>query len=187
MVESKKQSNPNPGVISFPPYNCDMPELSELSNKVLFLWLKKWALAGGPKIQKSYALGSSFMRVLNQTINQYTAARKELLFHVEHPDRLVHYFNAITYLESCIIFLRRSLRFAEAIKRDYFSPKIGGKRSVFSSGVIKKITDLRNGIEHLDEKLIKVNNCVMSINEKDFDLMEIKVTYDELAKWIKQL
>lgn len=127
------------------------------------------------------------MRVLNQTINQYIAARKELLLHVEYPHRLAHYFNAMTYLESCIIFLRRTLRFVEAIKRDYFSPKIRGGRSVLSSGVIKKITALRDHIEHMDERLIKGSDWIMSINEKDFELMEAKVTYDDLSKWIKQL
>lgn len=184
---SKKHSSPGHGVITFPPYKCDMPNLSELNNKLLFLWFKKWAVAGGPPIQKSYALGSSFIRVLNQTINQYTATRKELLLHVEHPEKLVHYFNSMTYLESCIIFLKRTLRFVGAIKRDYCSPRIKGKRYVLSNGVINKITTLRDDIEHMDERLIKGNNGIMSINEKDFDLFGTEVTYNELATWISQL
>lgn len=49
-MPNKDVTNSSGFYLTFPPYNCDMPDLSELSNKVLFLWLKKWKVAGGPRI-----------------------------------------------------------------------------------------------------------------------------------------
>ena len=177
-----------------PPRSCEMPDLSELYDKVLLtLILNVWLRGRGPKDQKASIFVTSFIRLVDKTLVEYKYSRSALLEYVNTPaNTMSPLFRATAHLETCIHSLKRAIRFAEHIRRDKKSPTIPQKLDVISKSAQIRITVVRDAIEHMDDRIIKgkipKNGPVALIMKSDcLELAGEIITYIELAEWIKQL
>jgi hypothetical protein len=180
--------------INWIPESCDMPDLSSLTwDNIRVLMLNLMFRKGGPENPNARLLISTFVRLHNQTILEYGFARSKCLEYVSGPhEDLGPLLISMSHFENLISNLRRTIGFAEAIKRNRYCPKIRKDLSVFSQDAKDRIKTFRDNIHHMDEKLI--DNVLqpetiktINISSDKIELADIEITFIELASWIKQL
>jgi hypothetical protein len=177
------------------PKRCEMPDLSKLNDEfTLALMLNRFFRGGGPKNHISYALVANFIRLADQTLQEYKAARTALLEYIHRPNNNVisPFFRATGHCEICLSLLDRSLNFVERIRRDRNTLQIPKNLSVLSGTVMTRIRKFRNVIEHLyddilDRKIHKGDPIALLVNSDSIELLGEKIYFKEIALWIQEL
>ena len=176
-------------VKNWPPRTCDMPELPENYGKAFLSHLLNVFFAnGGPSDFAAAAYSRNFIRLCDLAIQEYNLARKELIKYVSTSNNVMSpLFVATGHLEQCIHAIRRAIRFA----RHKNGPRLP-RTEVISSSVEYRIRDLRDAIEHTDERVreqkIKQGEFLMlAVNSNSIALEGKEIFYSELAEWLKQL
>lgn len=178
----------------WPPTRCEMPDLSDLSSiNVLNLILSKVFLGAGPKDQNSSMRVNSFVRILDKTTIAYEDARFSFIDYINSStNALGPIFRTVDHLETCINSLNRAIKFAVSIKKDKNSPPLPKNLEIFSSNVKFRIGNVRNAIEHMDEKIrrnqIQIDDPIALIARSDsLEIAGEEISYSELASWIREL
>lgn len=179
----------------WPPKSCEIPDLSKLNDQVtLALMLNRVFRGGGPKDHISYALLANFIRLADQTLQEYKAARNALLEYINRPNNNVFspLFRATGHCEICLNSLKRSINFAKRIQRDRNTLQIPRNLSVLSGTVTERIRKFRNAIEHLDKdilkgKIQKGEPISLLVNSDSIELLGEEIYFTEIAVWIQEL
>ena len=184
----------NDKIQTWPPRSCDMPEIKDVcAFRTLGHMLNVFFRAGGPKRKKSSALVKNYIRIVDHLIIEYKYARAALLKFVNTPNNVLGPLLVATgHLETIISSLKRAIRFLECIKRDRHIPTIEKNLSVLSSDTKKRVTSLRNAIQHLDERLIKGEHGdgeanALLVKSDGIELFNTEIKYTEIANWIREL
>jgi hypothetical protein len=171
-----------------------MPKLDDLGGyRSLAHILNVVFRGGGPQQRQSAALVRNYIRIVDHLIIEYQSARDALTSYVNTPNEVMGpLFVATGHFESVITSLKRAQRFLERIKRDRAVPSVDKELAVISKEAIKKVTDIRDAIEHLDEKVIKGKieegeSIALLVKSDGVELLGTEIKYTELAKWIREL
>jgi hypothetical protein len=177
----------------WPPKNNEMPDLSALDGKlILNQALNTMFRRAGPSDRLAKALWLNYVRLVDQTLWEYKAARESLQEYVETPNNVISpLFRTIAHLEACINTTWRAIRFARRMRRNKNSPRID-KLPVLSDTVASQIDKLRNAIEHLENKILngaiaEGEPTTLIAKSDGIELAGIEIFYLELANWIKEL
>jgi hypothetical protein len=109
--------------------------------------------AGLPPDRTMIGLFMNFSRLTDKALWEYDAARAELLLYVsphDGPLRITPYLRAIDHMENCVSAAHRAVLNAQALQAN----KIGRSAPRLTPRQEERLTFLRNGIEHSDEKLL---------------------------------
>jgi len=169
-----------------------MPDISDLTDiNTLGLMLNVIFRKAGPTDYQARALWTNYVRLVDQVVREYNAARKELQLYVNTPNNVMSpLFVCTGHFESCITTMKRAIVFARRMRRHKNGPQIGKYEVLASSG--KKIVDLRDAIEHLDEDILKGNipqgsSILLKVNSDSLELAGNEIFFSDLAKWIREL
>lgn len=171
---------------------CSVPDLSDLGFLSAFYAVSTMLARGGPKGRKSYCLSMNFVRILDKLVIDYGHARAAMMAHANGPNEAFGFLIvAIGHFENVITDLFRALEFARCIKHDRGSPQLGpAHASVFSAGVYGRVKAMRNAVEHWYGRIKGLDagtpNCLV-VKKDGLDIGLTKVSYAELASWIRQL
>jgi hypothetical protein len=175
------------------PTRCDMPDLSSLNGKkILGLILNLLFRGGGPKNNLAKALVNNYIRLVDQILWEYNAARDSLELYVSTPNEVISpLFKCIGHMESCIRTINRAINFARKIRHHQESPDVE-KLNVLSGRVGNRIEDMRNAIEHLEcdilaGKMEEGGANTLIVRNDRIELFDKCISYSELAKWIEEL
>jgi len=113
---------------------------------------------------------------------------------MQETGRIIYMFAFSDHMENCINSVRRLLRLLERINSEKDAPSIPRDKKRFLSSQSKRLIDLRNTFEHMDERIQRDEICndeaiMVKLGESD-DLVEIgprQVTFLELAGIISKL
>ena len=179
----------------WPPKKNEMPDLNGLDGKlVLNQMLNAVFRKAGPKERLARGLWFNYVRLVDQTIWEYNAARESLQKYIDTPNNEFSpsfLFRTSAHLETCINTIRRAIRFARRMRRHQHSPSIS-KLPVLSDSVGKRIDGIRNAVEHLEEEILngKIGEgepTTLIVKSDSIELANIEIFYSELADWIKEL
>lgn len=134
-----------------------MPPVDHLSNKGIINVLPDRALSGipaGPSPDRTMiGLFTNFCRLTDKALREYDTARAEVLLYVSPQDGLLRatpYLRAIDHMENCISATHRAVLNARALREN----KIGRAGPRLTPPQEQRLADVRNAVEHSDEKLL---------------------------------
>lgn len=114
-------------------------------------------MASNPRIPTNktlVGLWTNFVRLTDKALLEYDAARAELLEFLNPPGdgthRLSPYLRAIGHLENCISATHRAVLDAQALQAN----GVGRAAPGLTERQERRLRDLRNTIEHTDERLV---------------------------------
>ena len=176
----------------WPPKSCEMPDLSNLTDKnTLGVLLGLFFRKAGPSDYQAKALWVNYIRLVDQVVREYKAAREALQLYVNTPNNvMLPLFQCIGHFESCISLMKRAIVFARRMRRHRGGPQIGKHDVLASAG--EKIINFRNAIEHLDDDILKGNVPIGSpialmVKSDSIELTGNEIYFTDLAKWIQEL
>ena len=179
----------------WPPFKSEMQDLSNLKTTHALSLSMRLAFPNKERsVYPARNLHVCFVRLVDKTIIEYESARYELERYVNNtiPIRpLTALLRAGAHFENCITSLHRSCRFLEQIKRDKRSPGLPSNlESILRSA--KRIADFRNGIQHMEEDVLKGNlgpggRFGIKVNSDSIECRSYSIQHDELGTWIKKL
>ncbi len=187
------------------PKECKMPDLSELERLQGALTLRVVFTQADAKIgRKTALLRRIFIRLMDKSITEYQEARKALDLQVQESKRpskemqetgrIIYMFSFSDHMENCINSVRRLLRLLERINSEKGAPIIPRDKKRFLSSQGKRLIDLRDAFEHMDERIqrdeIGNDEAIMVKLGGSDDRVEIgpfQVTFLELAGIIFKL
>lgn len=182
-----------------------MPDLSELERLQGALTLRVVFTQADAKIgRKAALLRRIFIRLMDKSITEYQEARKALELQVQESKRpskkmqetgrIIYMFSFSDHMENCINSVRRLLRLLERINSIKNAPIIPRDKKRFLSSQGKRLIDLRDAFEHMDERIqrdeIGNDEAIMVKLGGSDDRVEIgpyQVTFGELAGIISKL
>ena len=181
-----------------------MPDLSELVRLQMALTLRVVFTQADAKIGRKAALFRRvFIRLVDKSVIEYSRSRDALDSQVQESKRSpkemetgreIYMFSFSDHMENCINSVRRLLRLLERVNGDKDAPAIPRDEKRFLSSQGKKLIDLRDTFEHMDERIQKdeigTNEAIMiKLGGRD-DRVEIgphQITFSELAGIISKL
>jgi hypothetical protein len=102
------------------------------------------------------------------------------------------YIHAVNHVEECLVSLNRCKNYIERIKRSKTIPMVSRSLKVLLRHNEKRITDIRDAIEHMDKDIIQneipVDEPIAVLVKSDsVELYGIEIFFSELAEWIQEL
>ena len=145
------------------PKDCKMPDLSELERLQGALTLRVvFTQADAKNGRKAALLRRIFIRLMDKSITEYEEARKALDLQVQESKRppeemqetgrIIYMFSFSDHMENCINAVRRLLRLLERINAEKDAPIVPRDKKRFLSSQGKRLIDLRDAFEHMDER-----------------------------------
>lgn len=166
-----------------------MPELPENYGKTFLTHLLSVVLQrGGPRDFVAAGYSRNFIRLCDLAVQEYGLSRKALNEYVNTPNNVMSpLFVATGHMEQCIQAMRRAIRFA----RHKNGPRLP-RTEVISREVEARIRNMRDAIEHTDERLregrIQEGEFLMLVVRSDgIELEGNEILYSELTAWLTQL
>jgi len=187
------------------PKECKMPDLSELERLQGALTLRVVFTQADAKFgRKAVLFRRVFIKLMDKSIIEYQEARKALNLQVEESKRppkemqetgrIIYMFSFSDHMENCINSVRRLLRLLERINGEKDAPIIPRDKKRFLSSQGKRLIDLRDAFEHMDERIqrdeIGNDEAIMVKLGGSDDRIEIgayQITFLELAGIISNL
>ncbi len=177
----------------WPPKTNEMPNLLRPDTKLsLNVAFNATFRAAGPLNRKARALWINYVRLVDQLIWEYEAARDALQDYVDTPNTtLSPLFRAIAHMETLVNTMRRAILFARRMRRHKDSPQIE-KLNVLSGNAGDRIVEIRNAIEHLENKILegKITQgepTTLLVQSDRIELLAHEIFYRELADWAIEL
>ena len=171
------------------PKECKMPDLSYEDEYPLPLigYLIIQLLSGGDK-KLSPELGAYrriFVRLVDHAWNEYYQAKNELIAEIKR-DKSAFMMEFTNHIETCINAVRRLFILLKRINNEESSPMIPDHLKDILNN--KTIIDIRNTIEHLDEriqkgKIPKGRPIMLTVgpNEDSLLISKHEIRFEELA------
>jgi hypothetical protein len=175
-----------------------MPGVDHLSNMGTLNVLLDRTLSGLPSglppDRTMVGLFMNFSRLTDKALREYDAARAELLHYVAPVDefRIGPYLRAIDHMENCVSATYRAILNAQALRAN----KIGRAAPRLTQLQEQRLRDLRNAVEHSDEKLLgkqkfkksppfdKVDPYSLRLANASMVIGKVVLTYKELVSAI---
>jgi hypothetical protein len=188
------------------PDNCYMPDISNLAEKRLMpaLMLSLICSKGANFSPKASLYLRNFIRLIDKSIAEYLEARNIILLEIEEKNRsaeemqetgrFLYFISFVNHAENCINALRRALHLLSAMKSEQFSPAIPKIPRKLIEALGDKIKDIRDTIEHLDEKIQKDEHVqgepvmlVVTDDERSMSICNQNLKFCELELIIRKL
>ncbi len=173
----------------WPPRSCGMPALRIDPGENYATLVLNVTLAGGlPPKRVAASFAKNFVRLTEAALRNYIDAQRDFsqLFERDLSPAFV-LPQVVSYLEQCILCLRRTLRYAnhqDGVRLP--------KRTVTSRRVRKLVTEMRDAIEHTDARLVTgqigSGEPIMLKPKSDrIELSGVTILYTELSEWLVEL
>src|SRR5436309_1771186 len=148
---------------------------------------------------ETYALLMNLMRLMDLAIREYESGRRVL---DEFKTRsgsimLSPIFLASGHFEECASTLKRLINYVKVIRShpkvpEHLKTLLPGKLTVLRGQVEKQITDMRDAIQHLENRIYKGeitpgDAICLEPSQHGLNLGKHKVLYADLAGWLQEL
>ncbi|HEX9003361.1 MAG TPA: hypothetical protein VGB07_25865 [Blastocatellia bacterium] len=176
-----------------------MENLSDLDQKLILNRMLNFVFGRvGIQTRPAAQLANNFVRLVDRAILEHELAHAEFKLYVERRG-LERFIRGQGHLETCIQSFHRSLNYVDALRGLGLrladgTPLIPRAKDVevLSTPVRNRIRDLRHAIEHTDERILKNrapvgNPIALNPDDSSVCLEGISLTYEELARWLRQL
>ena len=172
-----------------------MPDLSTVYPRNLPNVVLKWVLLGGlPSRFESATLLKNFIRIVDHTVASYELARQQFEQFVvrQTGSNLAEMFRAQAHMEDCITALDRAVRHGQRMRRSRDFAGSIPRLSVLEKSNAASISDIRNAIEHAEERVLKgkikpSDTVMLWLDEDALEIETKRLTYEQLSKWLVEI
>jgi len=181
-----------------PPRPVLPPLHSDIHNKsILDLRLNLWLGRGVEvlSVEPARRQFTNMIRLMDKTVIEYESAKDRCADWLRGLDgsgmpHLAAYYRAIDHMENCIGALHRTLLHLERIRQTPAASPVDRIGHKALRAAIGEINDMRDAIEHADERLLTVEKgAPLPVPALRSDRMTVgpdSVAYVDLAQWIYQ-
>lgn len=172
-----------------------IPNLSGLPVHSHGVVLNRFFRGGGPKDDVVYALWMNFVRLADVAVREYELARSVLMS--SDRSKISRTIVAIGHFESLLTTLKRCIDHLKALRGNRATPQsmknlLPRRLKVLTGGVERRITKMRDSIQHLERDLI--TGCIiqgepvcLKPSKNGIELGNQKISYTEIAVWVREL
>jgi len=172
-----------------------MPDLSALFRQnTLTEILAHYFNDAGPRGFHPAIFLRSYVRIVDKALEDYELCRSAFdeYVHRVSNNTLSPLFRAIGHMENCLNSIERALRFVARMGEDTELAGIVPALSVMRTSNRRRLSTLRNAVEHLDERVINNKICegdftTLWMDEDHMKLQEVRVGYQEFGGWLTEL
>lgn len=139
------------------------------------------------------ALLITLARLADQAIQEYMAARADMLAHFRRRvgADASHYFRATNHMEAFVGTLWRSVGIGEAARRTKEGPHIP-RDQLPTRDEWQRLNAIRRAIQHMDARIRDArirpgDPTMLMMGDHSVRLEEVEIGYDELAWWVTQM
>lgn len=137
---------------------------------------------------------TNLVRLTDKAVGDYELARKEFLQVVHRSSASIWgpLFRATGHMENCLNTLERIFRLARRLREHPETSALVEGIDALSPSVRKRISKLRNAMEHIDERLAnkKIEDgalMMLLMGEDGIQLQNVFVAYSDLSSWIPEV
>ena len=189
-----KPSRLDPVIADRVPSVIEPPSLADLgSNLTLALVINTIFRGRVPGDRRSETLMVGFVRIVDKAVREYEACRTAL-----HASRaggrrsFGKLLEAVASMESCVNALARAHLYVGALRSYRRGPRISRHTAALSTGARNRIRNLRDAIEHMDErilagKLAEEEPVALLLDGGCVALGTTRVSFGEMAGWLRGL
>jgi len=180
-------------------FGRDMPTLAEAERLLSVRAVNaRFQLSRGPFPKTEFGLYLGACRVTDHAIEQFGEARVQLERWRLQADE-ASLVRGVSAIECAVVSTDRAVKFLEALRRRGLRhtdgrPVVASHRELplLSDKVRKRISDVRDDIQHLDERVLRKDDIgAQPINllpgPEAVDGMTASIRYDEWADWLRTL
>ena len=177
----------------------NIPALSHLSSQSISFVMERFLTDSGPQDRKAYALVMNFVRLVDLAVSEYESGRLAILQLANKRNgnlRLGPAIRSTAHFEVCIDALKRAINFLKAIRGNATVPQalkdlLPRTSSLISGKAEGKVTDMRDAIQHLEERIqkgeiIEGESLALQPTCDDLQLGSRNLRYIELAEWLTE-
>jgi hypothetical protein len=173
-----------------------IPDLPDKHSVSVQFFAQRVFLGGGPQHRDAYALVMNFIRMTDLASHEYAEGQKSSNeFWTTHDSlRISSAILSTAHFEVCIDAVKRAINFLKAIRGNPNVPQslkdlLPRGLKLLSGEVEGKITDMRDAIQHLEERIYKGEigsdeNFVLRGERDSLQLGSTAITYTELVGWL---
>lgn len=170
------------------------PELgSEKSSLRTYFILKMVFHANqSPTDELTARLFLMFLVIVDKSVREYCAGRDQLLLYVVSGNQTSLLFDGLGRFETCIVTLKRAYRLLDRLKNQKESPQYGRSLKRLIATYENSVTNIRNSIEHMDEKIINnelkdgdAHLLIIDSSGLSLEVASDKLTFTEIHNAIK--
>ncbi|MCG6892128.1 MAG: hypothetical protein LJE65_00845 [Desulfobacteraceae bacterium] len=169
-----------------------MPDLSHLDNKLTTsLLLNALSFKAGSANPKARALWTNFVRLMDQMVMEYNRGREALKAYADSADQdLGSLFRATAHMETCLISLRRAVRFVRRIRLKRDCPHCGDL-TVTSDGVVQRLRRFCEALDRTEERVLARDAAesaeMLLLSGDGLHASGNEIRYEEIAGWIEEM
>jgi hypothetical protein len=186
------------------PKVCKMPNLSGLNPLIGHLviqdvFLRKHGFSHDAKLYRRH-----FIRLVDKALDEYDKAREAILAQIKEAKRptqemvehgrIIYMFTFVDHIENCINAVSRLYKFLERIKSEKLSPEIPREIRRLVETQAQSITDIRNTVEHMDDKIQKGEIAsdkllMLSLNDESdgVAILDFEMKFSDLGIVLKKM
>jgi hypothetical protein len=137
--------------------HCDAPELSEANSSLRFHVEAALVFHGKlrPPTAKASRLFTTFLLVVDKAAREYAAGRELLIAYASSSNETKLFIEGLGRYETCVTTTKRAFRLFDRLKKEREVPSVARLTRTLALASGKRITDIRNAIEHIDEDIVK--------------------------------
>jgi hypothetical protein len=178
------------------PHRSSMCDLSAIARYQLNAAMFKMLSNQRREIETStLVLMLSFIRVTDKAVDEHESAREAFTTFVNRgstTSSFVPLFDAVGHIENCIGSMERAMKFARRMQEMPELEQVVGTPAVLGKLARKNVSVIRNGTEHLDERVVngKIIQGDLTAIWLDADFLEmegVRIPYADLGAWLEQL
>ncbi|MCG2722285.1 MAG: hypothetical protein L6290_09770 [Thermodesulfovibrionales bacterium] len=178
----------------------NIPNLSNLEKLSPVFMYNRFFTSAGPSDYEAYALTMNFIRLVDLTIQEYENGRNILeKFISSKSNSLATPWMIVVasgHFEICISSLKRVINYLKSLRGHPKVPHslkdmLPRKLKVLTGNVEKRITNIRDAVEHLENRIQKgdithgQSLCMIPI-EDGLELGRHRLSFTDLAVWLTE-
>ena len=178
------------------PHRSSMCDLSTVARYQLNATMFRMLSGQRRELQTStLTLMLSFIRVADKAVDEHERAREAFTAFVNRgstTSSFVPLFQAVGHMENCMASIDRAMKFARRMQELPELAQVVGEPAVLGKIARKSVSVVRNGAEHLDERVVngKIVQGDLTAVWLDADFLEmegVRITYADLGAWLREL
>lgn len=136
--------------------NLTAPELTEAKNSLRAQFLLKLIFNAkqNPSDIMTSRLFMALLVIVDKASREYVAGRESLITYIGSTNKTSLFIEGLGRYETCIVTLKRAYRLLDRLKSQPESPVFNRLLRKLIENREQSVTDIRNAIEHMDEKII---------------------------------
>ena len=147
-----------------------------------------------PSDEKTSRLFMMFLLIVDKAAREYIAGHDSLTAYINSTNKTDFLIDGLGRYETCVVTLKRAYKLLDRLKNQQDSPVFNRQLRKLIETWEKPVTDVRNAIEHMDEKILKnelangeAHLLSVDVTGNFLELTKYKISFTTVYNAVKNL